>query len=117
VNPHWQTGRAGLLTDPEDRRALVVEQSLLDKVIDRAARNEVGIELDKWCRPETLIGVFAIHKLLDVACSEFGERAGKSLIIFYQAVSELEYVHHVPQKFLNGSSAEKSIGAFLNDKS
>ena len=84
------------LVDPEDSRALRVENALLDQIVDRASGPERRVELKERFRPEALGVENAVDESLDPRVTNLDEAPDVAPIVGDEVSSEVEDVHPDP---------------------
>ena len=86
------------LVDPEDSRALRVENALLDQVIDRAPGPEGRVELEERFRPEALGVENAVDESFDPRVTDLDEAPDVVPVVGDEISSEVEDVHPGPSR-------------------
>ena len=101
------------LADPEDARALLRQDSLLDQLVDRAAGAERRIELQQRLRPEPLVVEVFVDERLNPRVPDLDEAARIALVVIDEAFPQLEYVHRMSSRlaFRAGQPARYGVRA------
>ena len=86
------------LADPEDPRALRVENALVDQVIDCAAGPERRVELKERFRPEALGVENSVDEFLEPRATDLDEASDVVPLVGDEVSSEVEDVHPDPSR-------------------
>ena len=97
--------------EPEHLRALRIERTGGDQVVDVSAWLEVRIELDERGGPEVARGVGRIDFAGDVFGADVGEASGKPFVLGDEFFAEGEYVHQLLLELDPAVLARASIAA------
>ncbi len=92
--------------DPENLRALLVENAFSDQIVDRATGGEVRIQLKKGFRPESFSLKMAVDECLDPRIADLDEATCVVAVVPDQALPEIEYVQTVFPALTDGGRVQ-----------
>jgi hypothetical protein len=81
------------LLSPKNAAAFFMQEPCIHEVFNRAAWDEVRIELHKGSRPELLGPVGRVHELRDIVSPDLAETPRKLLVVGNDALTKLKDIH------------------------
>ena len=92
------------LVEPEDAGALRMERALADQIVNRAAWQEGGVELEHRLGPEGASVQLGLHLGQDPRVRDLDEAGRVARVVVYQTLAEVEHVHPVAPSFGTGAA-------------